>query len=234
MSAVMTPFDAPVDIPPGRWKTPALLAGCALLVVLAIAGLRHIVADSKPPARQVARIAILPDTPPPPPPPKVEKKDEPKPDTKPAPQTQEPPKPVAPPAPEPIKMEGAAGDGPSAFAAGKVNNEYQGGTPVVGTPGGSGLDRAQERLYANTVRQQLHDEIERQLGADAGELSTQLAVWIAADGRIERWELQGPKGTHDAEIDAALRRSAEALRLPSPPPETRQPLRFRLSLHSAG
>ena len=233
MSAVMTPMDPAIDAALARWKTPALLAGCALLVVLAIVGLRHLVADSKPPARQVARIAILPDTPPPPPPPKVEKKDEPKPDSKPAPQAEPSPKPIAPPAPAPIKMEGAAGDGPSAFAAGKVTQDYQGGTPVVGSAGGTAVDRAQERLYANAVRLQLHDEIERQLGADTGELSTQLAVWIAADGRIERWELQGAKGAHDAEIEAALRRSADALRLPSPPAQTRQPLRFRLALNVA-
>ena len=230
----MNPMDMGGDPSPGRWKTPALLAGAALLVVLSIIGLKHLVADSKPPARQVARIAILPDTPPPPPPPKVEKKEEPKPDSRPAPQTEQPPKPATPPAPEPLKMEGAAGDGPSAFAAGNVSKDYQGGTPVVGSAGGgSGLDRAQERLYANTVRQQLHDEIERQLGADTSELSTQLAVWIAADGRIERWELQGAKGPRDADIDAALRRSADSLRLPAPPAETRQPLRFRLSLHAA-
>ena len=73
MSAVMNPMDVGNDpSSQGRWKTPMLLAGAALLVVLAIVGLRHLVADSRPPARQVARIAILPDTPPPPPPPKVE------------------------------------------------------------------------------------------------------------------------------------------------------------------
>ena len=231
MSAVMDPIGA-MDPALARWKTPLLLAGAALLVVLAIVGLRHLVADSKPPVRQVARIAILPDTPPPPPP-KVEKKDEPRPDSRPAPQAEQQPKPVAPPAPEPIRMEGAAGDGPGAFAAGKVTQDYQGGTPVVGSAGGSGLDRAQERLYANTVRQQLHDEIERQLGPDTGELATQLAVWIAADGRIARWELQGAGSARDADVDAAMRRSADSLRLPAPPPETRQPLRFRLSLHAA-
>jgi len=229
------PLHVTVDTHQSPWKTAALLAAGVALVVAVILGLRHLVANSKSPARQVARIAILPDTPPPPPPPKVEKKEEPKPETKPQPQQEQSPKPVAPPAPEPIKMEGAAGEGPSAFAAGKVTSDYQGGTPVVGSAGGTAaIDRAGERLYANTVRQQLHDEIERQLGADSGELSTQLAVWIAADGRIERWELQGPQGARAGDLDAALRRTADALRLPSPPADTRQPLRFRLSLHAAG
>jgi len=229
------PLHVTVDTHPSPWKTAALLGAGVALVVALILGLRHLVADARPPARQVARIAILPDTPPPPPPPKVEKKEEPKPETRPQPQQEQTPKPVAPPAPAPIKMEGAAGEGPSAFSQGKVTSDYQGGAPAIGGAGGAAaIDRAGERLYANTVRQQLHDEIERQLGADSGELSTQLAVWIAADGRIERWELQGPKGGREGDLDAALRRTADALRLPSPPADTRQPLRFRLSLHAAG
>ena len=85
------------------------------------------------PRRQVAKIALLPDTPPPPPPPKEEKKPEPpKDEPKQVVHDEQIKQAEAPKAPEPIKMEGAAGEGSSAFAAGGVKNEYSGGTPVTG------------------------------------------------------------------------------------------------------
>jgi hypothetical protein len=204
-------------------------------VVWAVRTLMH---GAAAPARQVARIAILPDTPPPPPPPPPERKPEPpKPDTKPVPQAEAPPKPVAPPAPAPIKMEGAAGNGPSAFAAGPVSQDYSGGAPTVGGSGASApgvADRAQERLYANSVRQLLRDEIERHLDPEAGELAGNFAVWIGEDGRITRWSLDaGPDAQRDQLLRSALEQSAGALRLPNPP-AVAQPLRFRLTVHASG
>src|SRR5579862_6586387 len=76
------------------------------------------------PARQVARIALLPDTPPPPPPPPPEKpKIEPKNELR---QQLEKHKVETPPEPEQLKMAGPAGEGPSPFAAGEVKNDYIG------------------------------------------------------------------------------------------------------------
>ncbi len=228
--------ETPPAPPPPRapWKSGAWIVAGLILLALAIAGLRHLIADSHPPARQVARIALLPDTPPPPPPPKVEKKDEPKPESRPQPQQQQLKKDAAPPAPAPLKMEGAAGNGPSAFSAGPVKEDYKGGPAVIGGTGteGTAIDRAQQRLYANSVRQLLHDEMERQLGAGAGSVDAQLALWVGADGRISRWEVQSTSPTQEAELQAAMRHTADALQLPSPPPIP-QPMRFRLSLHPA-
>jgi hypothetical protein len=235
MSAILSPmFPPPGDAP----ATPARRRGAAPLVALVVGALvifgliwalRHLVADARPPARQVARIAILPDTPPPPPP-KVEHREEPKEQARPQPQPQEP-KPQAPPAPEPLKMEGPAGTGPSAFAAGPVTQDYQGGPTVGGAGGGSATDRAQERLYANSVRQLLHDELERQLGPEVGEVSAQLAIWVAADGRITRWEWTDA-GAHENDLQAAMRRAAAALQLPAPATSP-QAMRFRLTLRGA-
>ncbi|HEX4509104.1 MAG TPA: hypothetical protein VH328_03465, partial [Burkholderiaceae bacterium] len=115
------------DDPRGRWKAAAGIAGGAILIALLIFGLRHLVAESRSPIRQVTKIALLPDTPPPPPPPKIEKKEEPR-LAKPTPQQEIKPK-DQPPENAPLKMEGAAGAGPSAFQSGAVTQDYRGGTP---------------------------------------------------------------------------------------------------------
>jgi outer membrane biosynthesis protein TonB len=228
-----TPLPAArVPGPRGAWRFVVgfALGGCA--IALSIAAVRHLVADSRPPARQIARVALLPDSPPPPPPPKVERKEEPKPEQRPQPQEKQP-RPETPPTPAPLKMEGAAGNGPSAFAAGAVTKDYQGGPPVIGGTGGeTGVDRAQQRLYANAVRQALHDEMERQLGPDAPDVETQVALWIGTDGRISRWELQGPRA-RDVDLDQTLQRCAQALQFP-PPQTVPQPMRFRVSLRASG
>ena len=197
--------------------------------------------DSKP-HKQVARITILPDTPPPPPPPPP--RDEPKPQ----PRDNKPPPPDAPPKPQPvqappnapIKMEGAAGDGPSAFAAGAVANEYKGGVPSTApaaSGGGSGVtsDRAQDRFYAQSARQMLQGEIERHLQGDAAELTASFAVWIERSGAIERYELvPSSNARHDTDLRAALDEARKTLRLPTPPAALSQPMRFRLTVRPQG
>ena len=125
----------------------ALIAGLTLM-------LKKMLSSPTAAKRQVAKISILPDTPPPPPPPpKEEKKLEPvkeqvKQEVREQPVKQDVPKP----ADAPIKMDGPAGDGPSAFAAGNVTSEYKGGAPVVGSNStgsvsvSNAVDRTQERF----------------------------------------------------------------------------------------
>lgn len=208
-------------------------AGFVLLALAAWWGIKHLKPEA--PRRQVAKISILPDTPPPPPPPKEEKKPEP---PKEEPKTlireeqlkqAEAPKPA-----EPIKMEGAAGNGPSAFAAGNVAREYAGGAPITGNggPGGSAADRAQERFYANTARQLLQGEIERHLKADAEQLTATFSIWLDRDGGIQRFELS-PSGNdaNDTALRTALDETRRQFKLPPPPAlALSQPLRFRLSV----
>lgn len=205
--------------------------GLALSAGMVAWGLSSLQFDPPAPKRQVARIALLPDTPPPPPPPPKEvKKEEPTPQARPQPRPDEAPKPQAPDN-EPLKMEGAAGNGPSAFAAGAVTSDYSGG-PVATGPAASSAgvaDRAAERLYANTVRQLLQGEIERRLAPEAGTLSVSFALWVNADGRIARWESDADQ----APLKSALDASADALRLPSPPTTlAQQPMRFRLTVRA--
>jgi len=213
------------------------LIAAAAFVLLALAawwGITHMKADA--PRRQVAKISILPDTPPPPPPPPKEEK-------KPEPPKVEPKQVIreeqikqveAPKPAEAIKMEGAAGDGPSAFAAGSVSKDYSGGAPATGSggPGGTASDRAQERFYANTARQMLQSAIEKHLRSDAEQLTATFAIWLDKDGGIQRFELS-PSGNdaNDTAMRAALDETRRQFKLPPPPAlALSQPMRFRLSV----
>jgi outer membrane biosynthesis protein TonB len=232
--------DESLDINPRkRFVRGALIALAVVLLVGALAfALKSLISAPEAPKRQVAKIALLPDTPPPPPPPpprEEPKKEAPKED-KPQPRQEQPKPQQAPPPETQIKMEGAAGDGPSAFAAGSVSKDYIGGPPGgASAPAPSTADRANERFYANTARQLLRDEIERQLQGDSGgQLVATFAVWVESDGRIRRAELE-PSGdaTRDGVVQTALDGTARALRLP-PPPAVAQPMRFRLTLRGQG
>jgi len=240
------PIDVDLDdeSPPRRgWIGRALIVLVALgLLVAAIVAVRGWMATPDAPRRQVAKIAILPDTPPPPPPPPKEepKKEPPKEElrtqTQPLPQ-QKPDD--TPPAPAPIKMEGAAGDGPSPFSAGAVSNEYKAGAPTVGGAvtagqGGTASDRAQERFYANSVRQLLREGIERNLRAEAGELTATFAIWVEVDGSLTRFEIT-PSGdaARDGDLRSALEATSRTLKLP-PPGGLGQPMRFRLTVRALG
>jgi outer membrane biosynthesis protein TonB len=212
------------------------LAGLALVAALAL-WLQGLGGGAKPPQRQVAKISLLPDRPPPPPPP---------PKQEPPPPPREQPKQVvreeqikpaeAPkPANEPLKMEGAAGDGPSAFAAGTVRNEYAGGAPQIGpaASAANGRDRTRERFYINTARQLLRDALQQNFRSDIDQAQAEFALWVQADGGIGRVELV-PSGDArlDTELQAALEQTSRSLRLPPPPARLGdgEPLRFRLTV----
>ena len=185
--------------------------------------------------RQTARIAILPDTPPPPPPPRDDRKPEPPKDpAKQVPRAEAVKQDVPKPADAPIKMDGPAGTGPSAFQSGTVNQEYSGGAPTIGGQGGAaGPDRAQERLYATSVRQLLHDEIEKHLPPESGEIVATFSIWIDPDGTIRRFELAPTgDGARDADLRAAFDQTSHLLHLPGHA-GLPQPMRFRLSVRPA-
>ena len=229
--------------PPPKWRTALVVVVVLLFVALAVLGLRRFMRDAAQPKQQVARIAVLPDKlppPPPPPPPKERKEELPRPSKEPAPTPQ--PKPQEP-APAPLKMEGTAGTGPSAFAAGAVTQDYRGGAPTIGGTAASGVGsdnarRAQERLYANAVRQMLRDELERHLSADAGELTATFALWVETSGQVSHWEIEDRDAQietrRQAALQAALDKSAQRLQLPQQQTALAQPMRFRLTVRGGG
>ena len=191
--------------------------------------------DSGPaaPKRQTVKIAVLPDTPPPPPPPKPEKPPEPKPQDQ-TPQPQEPAKQAeAPPEPQQLKMEGAAGNGASAFAAGGVSSDYKGGAIGAGSGASapSAGDRARFNFYAKSAQQLLRAELDRTLAREVIRLGARLQIWIDAAGRIDRYEVNGLSDpVAQEQVRAALQDIRKGFRL-VPPNGLPQPLEMRLSVN---
>ena len=104
------------------------------------------------PPRQVARIALLPDTPPPPPPPPPERpKIEPRNEIRQGPKQ----KIEAPAELQQLKMEGQAGEGPSPFAAGEVKNDYIGGDIGNGTVFAAYAGRVAQVIQETLARRNL-------------------------------------------------------------------------------
>lgn len=187
---------------------------------------------SSGPKRQTVKIAVLPDTPPPPPPPVQEKKPEPEiKEQKPQPQ-QEEQKPLdKAPEPEQLKMEGAAGNGPSAFSSGSVNNEYQKGE--IGTGQAGGGDRLQEALFGRRLQKHIQLALARDKSIKLGDYRVEVSVLLDEHGVIKRVQLDVPTG--DDKVDQALR--ASLVRLPSisdMPAGIRQPVRLRISNRMTG
>ncbi|MDP3287366.1 MAG: TonB C-terminal domain-containing protein [Methyloversatilis sp.] len=192
---------------------------------------------SKPstPTRQVTKISIIPDTPPPPPPPPREEK-------RPEPKEQkdvkvEQPKPVeAPPQQaEQLKMEGAAGDGPSAFASGDVTNEYKGGD-VGSTIGGAPAkpNRMQYAFYTNALQRHIQDELARNRNVKQIDYRVVVKVWLGRDGSIQRAVLDDSTG--DDRSDAALSSALSDMRpfRDAPPADMPQPIRLRITNRLTG
>lgn len=186
------------------------------------------------PKRQTVKIAVLPDTPPPPPPPpKEEKRPEPKPEEN-KPQPQEQKVVEAPPEPQQLKMEGAAGDGPSAFAAGGVSSEYKGGAIGSGA-GGSLGDRMASLNYGNAAKRDLNAYLNREESLRrAGDYKVPIALWLGADGSVERFEVQGSTGDRqtDEQLKQALARF-KGFRTP-PPSNMVWPMRLQLTNRMSG
>lgn len=190
--------------------------------------------SSSGPKRQTVKIAVLPDTPPPPPPPKDEKKPEPKPDEN-KPQPQEQKQVEAPPAPQQLKMEGAAGDGPSAFGSGSVNSEYKGGAIGTGSGGGTVGDRLAASSYGNAAKREIDSYLQRQAPLKrAGDYEVPIQVWVRADGGLERYKLVGSTGTPETDqlIQDAMARFP-GFRNP-PPASLPQPISLKLTNRMTG
>jgi type IV secretory pathway VirB10-like protein len=155
------------------------------------------------PRHQVAKIALLPDTPPPPPPPPPPEKAkvEPKMQTK---QQQQEKQKETPPEPQIVKMEGAAGDGPSPFAAGEVKNDYIGGDIGNGEI---------FQNYVGRVAQFIQDELTRR---KAKVKDARMLLWLEADGTVQRFEVRGAAPDVERQIRTAM---ADFHRMPQQPPQ---------------
>lgn len=229
MSDMMEHLDEELPEMPA-WKK-GLIFGTVLAVLIALAawGVSSMSSGGGAPKRQTVKIAVLPDTPPPPPP-KPEKPPEPeKQDIKPQPQ-QEAPKPEqAPPEPQQLKMDGPAGDGPSAFASGQVSQEYKGGD--IGTGGGG--NRLQFAFFTNRLTRHIQAELARNRDLKGQDYRISVRVWLSDGGQLQRVELASSSGSDatDDLLRQALTRVSSLDQIPSNLP---QPLSLRITNRVTG
>jgi protein TonB len=178
--------------PNTRWGQRLMIGVVLLLVAGALVwGGMNLTHGATEPKRQVARIMILPDTPPPPPPPPDEKKPPPK-EEQTRTQQQVVPKQETPPAPAQLKMEGAAGEGPSAFASGDVKQDYIGGDIGNGSKYSAYIARLEQRIQVELTRHKLRVA------------NVKLFVWLAPDGTIQRYKVEGGDGDTERNLRSAL------------------------------
>lgn len=181
----------------------------ALLVVALLAGIgygiKKLFSGGATQKKQITTVKLLPDTPPPPPPPppKEPPKETPKEQPKEAPKEPEP-KPVEAPPAENLKMEGAAGDGPSPFQAGAVNNEYKGGDVTTGPKIGGKKNMAAFAWFTNKVDAQIKKALDAETALNKTKYQVDVRVFLNAHGEIDHAELIESSG--DAETDALIRK----------------------------
>lgn len=183
----------------------------------------------KPP---VTTVKLLPDTPPPPPPPPKEPPKE-QPKEEPKEIKVEQPKPVeAPPEPQNLKMEGDAGDAPSAFGAGKVTSDYNGGDVGVKIGGTKGLSAF--AWYTNQIKSSIENAIAEQPELAKEQYRIVVELWLAKDGRVEKIELLN--GSGEEKKDGLLRKALQSIKrmTEAPPDDMPQPVKLRITAKNMG
>ncbi len=103
------------------------------------------------------------------------------------------------------------------------------GFGLRGKKGGRGLigggDR--NRWYAGVLQRELQNLLADNQDARGDKYAVVVKIWIANDGRVERFELLDTTG--NGERDAALRRTVSGLHLKDMPPEDMpQPVKLRI------
>jgi outer membrane biosynthesis protein TonB len=212
-----------------RWQFVILVAsGLAVLAIIAW-GLYSLSGGGGASRPKPPKISLLPNTPPPPPPPKDEKKPEPPKEQREV-KMEQPQLKDAPPPDQTLKMEGPAGNAPSAIQAGTVTNEN------LSNIGGKGDGRGNNpfAFYTNMLQQQLQSEFSRNQKLRNGDYRAQIRIWIARDGSISRYELSGSSG--NAQTDELIKSALAAMPpFRDPPPDTMpQPVRLRITSRSTG
>lgn len=214
----------------------------ATAVVVAIAvivfAVKGLLADAGAKKRKTVHQIALLKPPPPPPPPKPEVK--PPPEIKkeqvkieqPKPQEQ-PQQSKEPPPGENLKLDTAGTGQSDAFGlqAGQGRDLTASAPATIGGTGAisSGSARAQYAFYINVIKRHFDEELAKNRKLRSGDYRVVINVWLARDGRIQRYELAGSSGSPDT--DELLKTALSGmLPLPEPPPEAMpQPVRLRIT-----
>lgn len=217
------------------WLKRIAIGLIALLVLGGIGyGINSLMSGSgeqKPKPKPKTTIKLIPDTPPPPPPPPPKEPPKEQPKEQPKEIKVEQPKPVEAPPAENLKMEGAAGDGPSPFAAGAVSNEYSGGD--VTTIGG-GVNKNQFGWYTGLIKEKIEDAISKDKELATGSYKLIVKVWVSENGRIQKYELVSSTG--DAQKDQLVKKALDDMPALSegPPSDMPQPIKLKVTSRSVG
>lgn len=207
----------------GWLKSSLILLGVIVLVFLLGYGFKSLFKNNAQPKRQITTIKLLPDTPPPPPPPppKEQPKEQPK-EVQKAPE----PKPVDTPPAETLKMEGAAGDGPSPFQSGNVTNDYKG---TIGSDASLKFN-----YYASVIKSEIQKTIQKNSALTDGNYKVVVSVWVKANGDIDR--LQVIKSDASPEIEQMIRVALEGLMSikQAPPEGMPQPVKLSITAKKMG
>lgn len=201
-----------------------------LLVLMALGlGVWHLATQKSAPVRKAPKISLMPATPPPPPPPpKEERKVEPPKEQKEMRADVPTPPKDAPPAPpsQDLKMDGPAGDGPSAFSAGKITNDDLSNVGKAGAVAGGMFNPFNN--YATLLKGELQRYLARNKDVRQRSYRVEVHVWVGRDGGLMRHEFIGSTG--DADTDEALHKAIAALGTFTevPPDRMPQPIRLRL------
>jgi protein TonB len=216
---------------PGERRNMVLVVlAIIVVVILAGFGLKSLLGGHGSAGKKPPKISLLPSTPPPPPPPpKEEKKPEPPKDQKEVKMDQVEKK-DQPPADPTLKMEGAAGDGPSMFGAGKVTNED---LSHLGAGGGSGNGLLNPfNNYASAIKAELQRHLARRSELKRRQYRIEVRVWVTEDGHLKHFELRGT--TNDGDMDETIRGVLAALPSFSEPPPAKMPQPIRLRIVAGG
>lgn len=220
----------------GRGQVAVLAT--VILVVLALIGwgLWALLGGTSNKPHRPPKITLLTSAPPPPPPPppKFEKKPDAPTEQKEIKVEQPMPKQDTPqPTPE-LKMEGPAGNGPSAFASGKITSDdvskLGSGT---GTGGGekSGMFNPFNN-YANLLKGELERYLRRNNDLRQRNYTVEVHIWVTGGGQLKRFTVLGSTG--DSNTDDAIKQAMSSLRGFDQPPPANMPQPIRLRIVAAG
>jgi TonB family protein len=198
-----------------------VVAGAGLLVWFVYV-LMHDTGPVRKYQPHITQVMLPPPPPPPPPPPKPqppkeEKLREPKPFEALKPQPQKAPDTAltAPPGPGANNFGLQAGDGSGTVIGGKGG----GGSPFAG--------------YAMVVQQSVQQMLQRYENTRKGRYSATVALWLAADGTIQRSQIITSAGK--PELDAAIVHALQGQTLPqAPPADMPQPINLRIGALAPG
>lgn len=219
------------------WQaSPCAVKRYLVLTVLLVTGALLLAGCEKAEQKKKApKITLLtpPAPPPPPPPPKFEKKPEPPKQQKEMKVDQPVERKVEPQAAPELKMDGPAGNGPSAFGAGNITSED---LSKVGSGKAGGTEKLGMFNPFNSYASAIKGELQRYLGKNNAlrrrRYSVDVYVWLDGSGKIKRYEVIGT--SNDGDTDEALRSAIAALPGFSEPMPASMPQPVRLRIVTGG